>query len=225
MGVLGFEYGYSVSSPHSLTIWEAQYGDFNNGAQIIIDQYLSSGEEKWGQKSGLVLFLPHGYEGQGPEHSSGRLERFLSLTGNRSMCIVNPTTPAQHFHLLRRQMRLTDLKPLVIFTPKALLRLPACTSQLQEFEKGIFQLVLDDPEKPLSAKRLVFCSGHIYYDLIAKRAKEKAEGVAIIRVEQLNPLDEEMLRSMILLYSSAGEYFWAQEEPQNMGAWFSYNPF
>lgn len=225
MGILGFEYGYSVSCPESLTIWEAQYGDFNNGAQIIIDQYICSGEEKWGQKSGLVLFLPHGYEGQGPEHSSGRLERFLALSGNRSMYVVNPSTPAQYFHLLRRQMRLTDRKPLIIFTPKALLRLPACTSPLDEFENGSFQTILDDPEKPESVKRLIFCCGHVYYDLIAKRSKEKIEGIAIIRVEQLNPLDEQLLKVMIDRYSSAKECFWVQEEPRNMGAWGFMQPY
>jgi 2-oxoglutarate dehydrogenase E1 component len=225
MGILGFEYGYSVSCPQGLTIWEAQYGDFNNGAQIIIDQYISSGEEKWGQKSGLVLFLPHGYEGQGPEHSSGRLERFLSLTGNRSMYVVNPSTPAQYFHVLRRQMRLTELKPLIIFTPKALLRLPACTSPLQDFENGSFQTVIDDPDKPESVKRIAFCSGHIYYDLIAKRAKEQVTGVAIIRIEQLNPIDEKSLMSIIQRYNSAKECFWVQEEPQNMGAWSFIQPY
>lgn len=225
MGILGFEYGYSVSNPQNLTIWEAQYGDFNNGAQIIIDQYIASGEEKWGQKTGLVLFLPHGYEGQGPEHSSGRLERFLSLTGNRSMYVVNPSTPAQHFHLLRRQMHLDDLKPLIVFTPKALLRLPACTSRLEEFSHGAFQTVLDDPDKSLKAKKIVFCSGHIYYDLIAKRTKEKATHIAIIRVEQLNPIDEETLKPIIQRYESPEEYLWAQEEPKNMGAWLFVQPF
>lgn len=225
MGILGFEYGYSVSFPQGLTIWEAQYGDFNNGAQIIIDQYISSGEEKWGQKSGLVLFLPHGYEGQGPEHSSGRLERFLSLTGTRSMYITNPSTPSQFFHLLRRQMRLKERKPLIVFTPKALLRLPACTSTLEDLEQGTFQTVLDDPERPKAVKRVIFCNGHVYYDLIAHRSKDKREDLAIIRIEQLCPLDEEAIKKALQNYTSAQEYFWVQEEPQNMGAWTFIQPF
>jgi len=219
MGVLGFEYGYSVISPNSLTIWEAQYGDFSNGAQIIIDQYLSSGEEKWGQKSNLVLFLPHGYEGQGPEHSSARLERFLSLKSNDNMTIANLTTPVQLFHLLRRQIHEHILKPLIIFTPKALLRLPDCSSQIEEFVSGEFQTILDDSQKQQKVERLIFCSGHIYFDLIAKRQKEKLEGFVIIRIEQLNPLDEQKLKELITSYAEAKECFWVQEEPQNMGAW------
>jgi len=225
MGVLGFEYGYSVSCSHGLTIWEAQYGDFNNGAQIIIDQYISSGEEKWGQKSGLVLFLPHGYEGQGPEHSSGRLERFLTLASNDNMTIANPTTPVQFFHLLRRQIVGCLLKPLIIFTPKGLLRLPACSSRLSEFVRGSFQTILDDPIKPSSVKRLIFCSGHVYYDLISHRSKEKSEGFIIIRIEQLNPLDEEQLKMFINQYSQAQDCYWVQEEPQNMGAWSYMYPY
>jgi 2-oxoglutarate dehydrogenase E1 component len=225
MGVLGFEYGFSVACPQGLTIWEAQYGDFNNGAQIIIDQYIASGEEKWGQQSGLVLYLPHGYEGQGPEHSSGRLERFLTLAGNGNMTIVNPTTPAQFFHLLRRQIRANLLKPLIIFTPKGLLRLPACSSRLEELVQGSFQTILDDSEALAPIERLIFCSGRIYYDLIAKRTKNQARGIAIVRIEQMHPLDEERLKTIIERYGSAKECFWVQEEPQNMGGWSYMQPY
>lgn len=225
MAVLGFDYGYSIACTEGLTIWEAQYGDFNNGAQIIIDQYISSGEEKWGQRSGIVLFLPHGYEGQGPEHSSGRLERFLSLSGNQNMFIVNPTTPAQHFHLLRRQVYSNAIKPLIVFTPKALLRLPLCTSSLDELIQGSFQPIIDESEKVDSVKRLVLCSGHVYYDLIAKRTKEKLKGVAIIRIEQLSPLDEQRLKSIVDRYGHVKECMWVQEEPQNMGAWSYIQPY
>jgi len=219
MGVLGFEYGYSVSYPQGLTIWEAQYGDFNNGAQIIIDQYISSGEEKWGQKSGLVLLLPHGFEGQGPEHSSGRLERFLSLANNGNMKIANLTTPAQLFHLLRRQVLADMRKPLIIFTPKGLLRLPACVSRLDELATGSFQPILDDEIEQEKIECLIFCSGHIYYDLIAKRSKENLQGFVIIRIEQLSPLDENKLQELIHRYAKAKVCYWVQEEPQNMGAW------
>jgi 2-oxoglutarate dehydrogenase E1 component len=219
MGVLAFEYGYSLESPSALTIWEAQFGDFANGAQVIIDQYIASGEQKWGQISGLVLFLPHGYEGQGPEHSSGRLERFLALAGHENLQIVNPTTPAQLFHLLRRQVKQALRKPLIVFTPKGLLRYPPCTSYLEELTKSSFQDVLDDPTHPLQAKWIVVCNGRIYYDLIQRREKENKLDYAIIRLEQLYPLNKQALQKVLDQYPHSQQYFWVQEEPENMGAW------
>lgn len=218
-GVLGFEYGYSVACQGALIIWEAQFGDFSNGAQVIIDQYLSSAEQKWSQKSRLTLFLPHGYEGQGPEHSSGRIERFLTLAGDNNMQIVNPTTPAQLFHLLRRQVMRPLKKPLVVFTPKGLLRHPACISHLEDFTQGSFQEILEDPHPPKRSRRLLLCSGKIYYDLIAERDKHGPEDMNIARIEQLYPLDRERLKEVISRCSSLRECIWVQEEPSNMGAW------
>jgi 2-oxoglutarate dehydrogenase E1 component len=217
--VLGFEFGYSVANPDALVIWEAQFGDFSNGAQVIIDQYISSAEQKWGQKFALTLFLPHGYEGQGPEHSSGRIERFLALAGDNNMQIVNPTTPAQLFHLLRRQMIRSLRKPLVVFTPKGLLRHPACTSHLDEFTKGSFQEIIDDPMPPKRTKRLVLCSGRIYYDLITEKEKNAVDDMSVVRIEQLYPLDVEKLKAVIRRCSGLKECIWVQEEPSNMGAW------
>lgn len=217
--VLGFDYGYSVANPQGLTIWEAQFGDFSNGAQVIIDQYIVSGEQKWGQQSGLVLLLPHGYEGQGPEHSSGRLERFLSLTGHHNIQVVNPTTPVQLFHLLRRQALRPLHKPLVVFTPKGLLRYTPAFSRLEEFVQSSFQEILDDPTHPQSVQRLIFCTGRIYYDLIAEREKLKSQGVALVRIEQLYPLDKEGVQEIIHRYGEAKECLWVQEEPLNMGSW------
>lgn len=221
MGVLGFEYGYSVACLKGLTIWEAQFGDFGNGAQVIIDQYIASGEQKWGQKSGLVLFLPHGYEGQGPEHSSGRLERFLTLAGHDNMQIVNPTTPAQFFHVLRRQMHSPFHKPLILFTPKGLLRHSACVSSLDDLSEGAFQALMDDSEikTPSAVRRLVFCSGRIYYDLLSERTQQNRSDVCFIRVEQLYPLDESIFKKIAEKYKEAVQWMWVQEEPQNMGAW------
>ena len=224
-GVLGFEYGYSVACPQGLTIWEAQYGDFANEAQVIMDQYIVSGEQKWGQKSRLVLYLPHGYEGQGPEHSSGRLERFLTLAGHDNIQVVNPTTPAQLFHLLRRQVLRPLLKPLIIFTPKKLLRYPPCTNKLQDFTEGSFQAILDDPMHPKQPRKLAFCSGHIYYDLIEQRQKDGREDIAFVRIEQLYPLDQENLKNILKTYSNVQEYLWVQEEHQNMGAWSYIHPY
>lgn len=222
--VLGFEYGYSVANPSGLTIWEAQFGDFSNGAQVIIDQYIASGEQKWGQQSGLVLYLPHGYEGQGPEHSSARLERFLSLAGHDNMQIVNPTTPAQLFHLLRRQMVRPILKPLIVMTPKGLLRHPLCVNEVKDFTQGHFEEILDDPLKPVQAETVIFCSGRWYYDLMEEREKRKREDIALIRIEQLYPLDKQKLRDIIKIYDRVKIYLWVQEEHQNMGAWTYIQP-
>lgn len=217
--VLGFEFGYSVASPEALVIWEAQFGDFCNGAQIIIDQYLATSEQKWGQKCGLTLLLPHGYEGQGPEHSSGRMERFLTLAGNDNLEIVNPTSPAQLFHLLRRQVLVPLRKPLVVFTPKGLLRHPACVSRLEDLTHGSFQEILDDPTPPKRAKRLALCSGRLYFDLVAERERLGNEDLAIVRIEQLYPLDTERLKELFARFSGCKECLWVQEEPSNMGAW------
>lgn len=218
-GVLGFELGYSIAAPQSLTIWEAQFGDFANGAQVMMDQYISTGEQKWGQTSGLVLLLPHGYEGQGPEHSSGRIERFLTLSGEDNLRIVYPTTPSQFFHLLRKQALDSIKKPLVVFTPKGLLRHPACISKLEELTEGSFQTVLDDPSPGKQVNTLFLCSGRIYYDLISEREKQQRQDIAIVRIEQLSPLDEEALTKIMKKYSSIKECIWIQEEPLNMGAW------
>jgi len=219
-GVLGFEYGYALASPDALTIWEAQFGDFFNGAQIIIDQYLSSAEEKWRVMSPLVLLLPHGYEGQGPEHSSGRIERFLILCADNNMQVTNCTTPANFFHLLRRQMLRNFRKPLIVFTPKSLLRHPKCVSELSEFTDGEFQELIDDNTvNPVDVKRVVFCSGKLYYDLVDHREKTNAFNTALIRLEQIYPLPLERLREVIARYPNATRYVWSQEEPANMGAW------
>jgi 2-oxoglutarate dehydrogenase E1 component len=217
--VLGFEFGYSIANPAALVLWEAQFGDFSNGAQVVIDQFIATAEQKWMQKFCLTLLLPHGYEGQGPEHSSARMERFLALCGNDNMRVANPTNPAQLFHLLRRQVLLPMHKPLVIFTPKGLLRHPACVSRLEDLAQGGFQEILDDPLPPRKAAKLVLCSGRIYYDLIAERQKVVADNVGIVRIEQLYPLDLSHLKDIIEKYSGFKECFWVQEEPSNMGAW------
>lgn len=223
--ILGFEYGYSVACPEGLTIWEAQFGDFGNGAQVMIDQYIASGEQKWGQKSGITLFLPHGYEGQGPEHSSARMERFLTLCGHDNMQIVNPTTPAQLFHLLRRQVLRQLRKPLVVFTPKGLLRYPPSFSRLEELTDGYFHEILDDPTQPLQATRLILCCGRVYYDLLAQREKKQDQQVALVRIEQLYPLNEEKLKEVIQQYAHIKEVMWVQEEHKNMGAWRYIYPY
>lgn len=215
---LGFEYGYNMMSLQDLTIWEAQFGDFANGAQVIIDQYIASAEQKWGQQSSLVMLLPHGYEGQGPEHSSGRLERFLSLSGDNNMQIVYPTTPVQFFHLIRRQILGKIYKPLIVFTPKGLLRLPECVSPLSDFTGGSFETIIDDPLRIHDAKELIFCSGRIYYDLIEQRKKHNAIDIAIVRIEQLYPLDIFKLKEIISKYTNLKKCFYVQEEPSNMGA-------
>lgn len=219
--VLGFEYGYSTAYLEALILWEAQFGDFSNGAQVIIDQFIASGEQKWTQKSRLTLLLPHGYEGQGPEHSSARIERFLSLAGNYNMRIVHPTTPAQFFHLLRRQLKHPVPKPLIVFTPKALLRHASCVSRIGDLAQGAFYEVLDDTNPPSKkTKKLLFCSGRIYYDLIAERTKNEVEDIAIVRIEQLYPLNLESIKKVIENYKGVKEYYWVQEEPENMGAWY-----
>ncbi len=208
---LGFEYGYSLGLPQALVLWEAQFGDFANGAQIVIDQYIAPGEQKWGSHSKLTLLLPHGYEGQGPEHSSARIERFLTLAAEDNIFVTNPTTPSQYFHLLRRQVH--EEKPLIVFTPKGLLRAPDCISTLEDLTSSTFQEILDDTKDPKRVRRLIFCSGRIYYSLI-KRAKEDT---AIIRLEQLYPLHLQQLEKVIQRYKEAKTFIWAQEEPYNMG--------
>ncbi len=226
--VLGFEFGYSVADPLTLVMWEAQFGDFTNGAQIMVDQFISSAEAKWGQPSGLVMLLPHGFDGQGPEHSSARIERFLTLCAGDNMQLANCTTPAQYFHLLRRQMYGGRRKPLVIFTPKRLLRDPHAASAMADFSSGSFREVLDDPaaSNPAAVARVIFCSGQIYYDLVAAREAEKAGHAAIVRVEQLYPFDSAQAQAVIARYPVTSEVIWAQEEPRNMGAWrFVYKVF
>jgi 2-oxoglutarate dehydrogenase E1 component len=219
--VLGFDYGYSLDEPHMLILWEAQFGDFANGAQVIIDQFIASGESKWGRCSGLVLLLPHGYEGQGPEHSSARLERYLQLCAEDNMQVVYPTTPAQYFHLLRRQVRRSFRKPLIVMTPKSLLRQKDAVSPIDELTRGGFREVMDDPAAAPRVRRVVLCSGKLYYDLARRRDEAgKDAGVALIRIEQLYPWPEDLLRRTLEPFRAADvEWVWAQEESQNMGAW------
>lgn len=218
--VMGFEYGYALARPDGLTIWEAQFGDFANVAQVIIDQYISSAYEKWGLMNGLTLFLPHGYEGQGPEHSSGRMERFLTLAANNNMLVTVPTTPANLFHLLRRQVKGRIRMPLVVFTPKSLLRHPLVWSTLEELTTGSFHEILDDPlADPAKVKRVVFTNGRLYYDLLKRRNEEEVNCVALVRVEQLYPLPEQQIMEVIALYPGARTFYWAQDEPENQGAW------
>ncbi len=218
-GVLGFEYGYAFAAPNSLTIWEAQFGDFFNGAQIIIDQYLTSAEYKWRRMNGLVVLLPHGYEGQGPEHSSARMERFLQACAENNMQIVNTTTPAQQFHVIRRQLKRDFRKPLICFTPKKLLRYPTCVSKLSDFTTANFQEVLDDTVDANNVTRIAFCSGKVYYDLIERREKEGVEDIAFIRLEQLYPFPQNQVDAILKKYSKAKDYLFVQEEPENMGPW------
>jgi len=220
LACMGFEYGYAVAAPEALVLWEAQYGDFANGGEVIIDQFIISGLAKWGQTSRLTLLLPHGYEGQGPEHSSARLERFLALGAEGNIRIANCTTPAQYFHLLRRQARHGDMRPLVVFTPKSLLRLPAATSRLEELTSGRFRAVLDDPgaaDRNDAVTRLVLCSGKIYYDLLASPARAAAAHVAIARVELLYPFPVADLTELVRRYPKLTDVMWVQEEPRNMG--------
>ncbi len=218
--VLGFEYGFALSTPNTLVIWEAQFGDFNNGAQIIIDQYISSAEDKWNRMNGIVLLLPHGYEGQGAEHSSGRIERFLNLSAGYNMNILNCTTPANFFHALRRQMHRPFRKPLVIFTPKSLLRHPRCISQINELSSGSFQELIDDSNAVAEKiSKVLICSGKIYYELLEQKEKDQAEHIAIVRLEQLYPLPVDQLQKIKQRYKNVKQWIWIQEEPVNMGAW------
>ncbi|MFN8922010.1 MAG: 2-oxoglutarate dehydrogenase E1 component, partial [Sphingobacteriia bacterium] len=219
--VLGFETGYALSAPHGLTIWEAQFGDFVNGAQIIIDQFLSASKTKWQRLCGLVLLLPHGYEGQGPEHSSARMERFLVLCAENNMYITNCTTPANLFHALRRQVYSNTRRPLVVFTPKSLLRHPRCVSSLEDFTAtASFQELIDDATAdPKKVERLVFVNGKLYYDLLEQKEKHQQDKVALIRLEQLYPLPQQEIEATLKKYKKASSYVWAQEEPENMGAW------
>jgi 2-oxoglutarate dehydrogenase E1 component len=222
--VMGFEFGYSLEYPKSLVIWEAQFGDFANTAQVVIDQFIASSEQKWMLSSNLTLLLPHGYEGQGPEHSSARMERFLQLCGHDNMRIANCTTPAQLYHLLRKQAILANKKPLIVFTPKGLLRHPECVSKLADFASGSFQEVLDDPQGPSKPKKLILCSGRIYYDLIAERKQRNAGDLAIVRVEQLYPYPEHKMKEILAKYKGAETVIWAQEEHANKGAWEYIHP-
>ncbi|MBP8792870.1 MAG: 2-oxoglutarate dehydrogenase E1 component [Lutibacter sp.] len=218
-GVLGFDYGYAMANPNSLTIWEAQFGDFSNGGQIIFDQYLSAAEDKWKLQNGIVVLLPHGYEGQGSEHSSARMERFLQLCAIDNMILADCTTPANFYHLLRRQMKRDYRKPLIVFTPKSLLRYPLAVSKLDDFATGKFQEVIDDTVNAEKVTKLVFCTGKFYYDLLAERTTLNREDVALVRIEQLFPLHLEKLQEIINKYPNVKKYVWAQEEPENMGAW------
>ena len=230
LGVLGFEFGYSLSEPETLVLWEAQFGDFANGAQVVIDQFISSGESKWSRASGLVMLLPHGYEGQGPEHSSARLERFLQLCSQENLQVVNCTTPANYFHVLRRQMHRDFRKPLIVMTPKSLLRHKRCISNLDDFtKKNSFHRILGDHsylndskliklKKDKHIKKVVMCSGKIYFDLIEAREKSKNDKVVFIRIEQLYPFPVKQLGKQLKRYENAN-FYWCQEEPMNMGAW------
>ncbi|WP_339838573.1 2-oxoglutarate dehydrogenase E1 component [uncultured Maribacter sp.] len=219
-GVVGFDYGYAMASPNTLTIWEAQFGDFSNGAQIMIDQYISAAEDKWKLQNGLVMLLPHGYEGQGAEHSSARMERYLQLCAKDNMYIADVTTPAQMFHILRRQMKANFRKPLIIFTPKSLLRHPKAVSKVSDLTEGGFQEVIDDVTADVKkVKSLVFCTGKFYYDLLSVKEEQKRDDVALVRVEQLFPLPEEKMQEVMAKYKNVDDLVWAQEEPRNMGAW------
>ncbi|MEN9875403.1 MAG: 2-oxoglutarate dehydrogenase component [Bacteroidota bacterium] len=219
-GVLGFDYGYALTNPNALTIWEAQFGDFSNGCQIMIDQYISCGEDKWNNQNGIVMLLPHGYEGQGAEHSSARMERYLQLCARHNMYVADCTTPANFFHLMRRQMKTKFRKPLVVFSPKSLLRHPLCVSTQEELANGSFQETIDDTSVDKSkVKTVVFCTGKFYYDVLAEREKLERNDVALVRIEQLFPLPTDQLKAIIATYPNADDYVWAQEEPKNMGAY------
>ena len=219
-GILGFELGYSMTNPIALVIWEAQFGDFVNGAQVIIDQFITSSESKWGRLSGLVMLLPHGYEGQGPEHSSARLERFLQSCAENNIQVCNVTTPAQYFHLLRRQMKREFKKPLIVMSPKSLLRNRQCVSKVEDFTDKEFWSIIDDETVDCQiAKRIIFCTGKLYYDLSAHREESKINDAAIIRIEQLYPFNTDLLERVLARYSNVESIVWCQEEPKNMGAW------
>lgn len=223
-GVLGFEYGYSLENPHGLTIWEAQFGDFANGAQVVIDQFIASGETKWNRASGLTLLLPHGFEGQGGEHSSARIERFLQLCANDNLLIVNPSTPAQFFHLLRKQVKQPFRKPLIVFTPKSLLRHSDCVSPCSSLSDDQFHTVLADNTHAETVKRVLLCSGKIYYDLMLEKTRRNETATALVRIEQLYPFHSEKLLQAIAKYPDDACFVWVQEEPENMGAWRHLQP-
>jgi len=230
---LGFEYGYSLVEPNTLTLWEAQFGDFANGAQVVIDQFIASGERKWTRASGLVMLLPHGYEGQGPEHSSARLERFLQLCANDNLQVVNCTTPANYFHALRRQMHRDFRKPLIVMTPKSLLRNKHCISNIEDFDRDTFfhrilwDHALDEEngfiklKESSKIKKVILCSGKVYFDLLDAREKLKKDDVVMYRIEQLYPFPVKNLVKEIKKYAKNAKFYWCQEEPKNMGAWFS----
>jgi 2-oxoglutarate dehydrogenase E1 component len=220
--VLGFEYGYSTTDPETLVIWEGQFGDFANGAQVIIDQFIASGEAKWGRVSGITLFLPHGYEGQGPEHSSARLERYLQLCAELNIQVCVPSTPAQMFHLLRRQMLRALRKPLVVMTPKSLLRHKQSSSTMADLAEGRFHTVIDELDgiDPAGVRRLVLSSGKVYYDLLDRRRADQAPDVALVRIEQLYPFPADEFHAVVARYPNARQVVWCQEEPQNQGAWY-----
>ena len=220
--VLGFEYGYACAEPNELVIWEAQFGDFANGAQVVIDQFITSGEAKWGRMCGLVMLLPHGYEGQGPEHSSARLERYLQLCAEHNIQVCVPSTPAQIFHLLRRQMLRPFRKPLVVMTPKSLLRKREAASNIKELAEGCFQTVISEVDEldTKNVTRIIATSGRIYYDLLTARRERRADNVAIIRLEQLYPFPHKHFAAEMRHYPNAKEVVWCQEEPQNQGAWY-----
>jgi len=220
---MAFEYGYATTEPGTLVIWEAQFGDFANGAQVVIDQFISSGEAKWGRLCGLTLFLPHGYEGQGPEHSSARLERFLQLCSGHNIQVCSPTTPAQMFHMLRRQMIRPFRRPLIVMTPKSLLRHKLATSSLDELSGGGFRPVIGDTDAADTGviTRLVLCSGKVYYDLVQRRQELGLEdSVSLIRLEQLAPFPDDVLAEELVRYPQRVDTIWCQEEPQNQGAWY-----
>ena len=225
MAVLGFEYGYASTSPKSLVIWEAQFGDFANNAQVVIDQFITSGEHKWSRLCGLTMFLPHGYEGQGPEHSSARLERFLQLSAEHNIQVCLPTTPAQVFHMLRRQIIRPLRKPLIVMTAKSLLRHKHVISSLEELADGTFQTILPEVEalNPEKVKRVILCSGKIYYELLNQRQEDGRDDVAILRVEQIYPFPEDDLAEALSAYPNLNELTWVQEEPLNQGVWYNCN--
>src|SRR5690606_1939695 len=217
---MGFEYGYSVENPQALVLWEAQFGDFANGAQSIVDEFVSSGEVKWGQQSSVVILLPHGHEGQGPDHTSGRPERYLQLCAEDNMRVAMPSTPANYFHLLRRQALSPKRKPLIVFTPKSLLRHRLCVSQVSDFTSGGFQPVTDDASvDPGAVRRVLLCSGKIYYELFQARAERGLTDTALVRLEQFYPLPVDEIRAALERYPNAQDFAWVQEEPANQGAW------
>jgi 2-oxoglutarate dehydrogenase E1 component len=219
--VLGFEYGYSSSEPNALVIWEAQFGDFANGAQVVIDQFITSCESKWSRYSGLVMLLPHGYDGQGPEHSSARLERYLQLCAEENIQVAVPSTPAQMFHMLRRQARRPYKKPLVVMSPKSLLRHKLSTSTLTDITEGGFQVVIDeiDPIDGRAVDRVLICGGKVYFDLLEARRANKIKDIAIVRIEQLYPFPTQAMDAVLARYPNALDIVWVQEEPRNQGAW------